>query len=316
MLNKKDLKDLISATRQHIALQEAFIEKDYHVTRVIHALSNVENEYFRLVFAGGTCLAKGHKLVKRMSEDVDFKIQSKQTDKNFSNTRFFKELKQFRSQIMSALEFLDLKIGETAARNNGKYSRIELHYPSSFSTQTILRPHILLEFTLSDIRLATENLFIKTLIENTLKIPALFEPTSTHCISIDETAIEKWVGLTRRVMAIERQYHYDDPTLVRHVYDLNAIKHADKINDNFFKLAKTIINYDAQQFKTQHPEYSADPSFEIQKSLDTLKNKSSWKTRYQEFIETMVYDDISVQDYNNAIQTLEKISKTVIDALK
>lgn len=71
------LTELIEATRQHINLHEDVIEKDYHVTQVIHALSKVENEYFRLVFCSGTCLAKAHKLVQRMSEDVDFKIQLK-----------------------------------------------------------------------------------------------------------------------------------------------------------------------------------------------------------------------------------------------
>lgn len=72
MPNKKELRELIEATRQHINLREAVIEKDYYVTQVIHALSNIENDHFRLVFCGGTCLAKAHKLVQRMSEDIDF----------------------------------------------------------------------------------------------------------------------------------------------------------------------------------------------------------------------------------------------------
>ncbi|HVE44065.1 MAG TPA: hypothetical protein VNC84_02890 [Gammaproteobacteria bacterium] len=67
MLNKKDLHDLITITRQNINLREAAIEKDYYVTQVIHTLSNVEGENFRLVFCGGTCLAKAHKLVQRAS---------------------------------------------------------------------------------------------------------------------------------------------------------------------------------------------------------------------------------------------------------
>ena len=33
MLNKKDLKELVLVTRQHIQLREAVIEKDYYVTR-------------------------------------------------------------------------------------------------------------------------------------------------------------------------------------------------------------------------------------------------------------------------------------------
>ena len=65
----------VEATANALDLPESVIEKDYYVTQVIQTLSSIENEYFRLVFCGGTCLAKAHKVVQRMSEDVDFKIQ-------------------------------------------------------------------------------------------------------------------------------------------------------------------------------------------------------------------------------------------------
>ena len=315
MLNKKDLKELIAATRQYITLRDAVIEKDYYVTQVISAISDVENEHFRLVFCGGTCLAKAHKIVKRMSEDVDFKIQIKKTDVIFSRTLLLKELKKFRSHIKLKLTLLGLTMGDPIVRNEGRYLRIELYYPSVFHASKELRPHILLEFTLSDIRLPVEILPIRTLIEDTLENTVIFVPSSTSCISLDETAIEKWVGLTRRIIAIERTYHYDDKTLIRHVYDLNAIKRADKISAAFFTLAKTIISNDTKQFKNQHPEYSINPSNEIKQSLILLKNKPLWKERYQEFIETMVYDSTNTQEYENVINTLECISISIIDSI-
>lgn len=306
------LKELVSLASEKLRIKYPFIiEKDYYVTRLIHVFSNMENEHFRLVFAGGTCLAKAHKIVKRMSEDIDFKIQAKSLCKNFSKTRFLKELKQFRIEILAKLELPDFVINESVARNEGKYLRIELSYPTSFAYNTTLRPHILLEFALSDVRLPCENLAVETLIEETLEIPALFAPNSTCCISINETAIEKFVALTRRIIAIERKYHYDDPNLIRHVYDLNAIKYANKIDDNFLKLAKMIINYDAEQFKTQHFEYTIDPNNEIRQSLSILKNKSLWRARYQEFIETMVYEKTSVQSYENAIHILEGLNSSI-----
>lgn len=315
MLNKKDLIELISVTRQHINLNDAVIEKDYYVTQVIHAISDMENEYFRLVFCGGTCLAKAHRIVHRMSEDVDFKIQVKKTDVPFSKTRLMKELKEFRSQIKSKLILPGLITGEPIIRNEGQYSRIEINYSSAFSVSAGLRPHILLEFTLSDIHLSVENLPVKTLIENTLKNTVIFLPSSTQCISVEETAIEKWVGLTRRIIAIERERHHDDSTLVRHVYDLTLIKLTNRINDNFFTLAQAIVTSDAKQFKNQHPEYSTNPGAEIRQSLSLLKNKPLWKKRYQEFIKTMVYDNTTEIEYENAIKILESISARVIDSL-
>ena len=127
--------------------------------------------------------------------------------------------------------------------------------------------------------------------------------------------IEKWVGLTRRIMAIERGHENDDKTLIRHVYDLNAINEANKINSHFIEFAKTIIMSDGEQFKNQHPEYAADPSAEIKQSLSLLKNKSLWKERYEEFIEVMVYDNTNVIAYDQAIHILENISAKVIKSL-
>lgn len=314
MLNKKDLRDLIETTLLNIKLTGAVIEKDYYVTQVIHGLSDIQNEYFRLVFAGGTCLAKAHRIVDRMSEDIDFKIQIKNNE-NFSRSRLIKELKEFRAQIKSSLAVPDLTTIEDVARNEGKYQRIILKYPYTYPISPTLRPDLLLEFTLSDIRLSVEDLSVNTIIENVLKEIALFVPTKTPCISIDETAIEKWVGLTRRVIAIERKYDPDDNTLVRHIYDLNSIEQAGLINANFYTLAKTVVYSDALQFKNKHPEYSVNPAAEIRESLLLLKNKSTWKDYYQKFLSDMVYDFSTAIDYEKALAVIEDISAKVIDTL-
>ena len=173
----------------------------------------------------------------------------------------------------------------------------------------------MLEFTLSDIRLAIEELSVKTIIEDVQKEIILFTPSQTPCISVEETAIEKWVGLTRRIIAIERRYCPDDNALVRHIFDLNSIIEANKISTNFFMLAQDIIISDAKQFKNQHPEYSLNPSAEIQESLALLKNKSIWKESYQTFLEEMVYEPSSAIEYEKALTTIEYISDKIIRSL-
>lgn len=309
-----DLIKSIETTGEILDLDEAVIEKDYYVTQVIHALSGIENDYFRLIFSGGTCLSKAHKIVKRMSEDVDFKIQIKSTQ-GFSKTKLLKELKEFRSQIQSKLKLTGLNIGETKVRNEGKYLYVEIYYPNIFPSNAGLRPHILLEFTVSDVHLAIENLFIRTLIEEALGNKIFFSNVNTQCISIEETAIEKFIGLTRRIMAIERGYYEDDKALIRHIYDLNAIKKMGKITDKFFELARTIMSRDSKQFKNQHPEFAEDPITEINNSLAILKNKSQWEERYQSFVETMVYDDRPTEDYEKALAEVNLLSVGVMDTL-
>lgn len=313
MLNEALLRQ-ISDTGELLGLDEAVIEKDYYVTQVIHALSNFENETFRLVFCGGTCLAKAHKLVRRMSEDVDFKVQRKTTE-NFSRSRLKNELNKFRAYVRSTLTVPNLSIANDFARNEGRYQQVVLKYPNSFPIGSALRPDIKIELTFADILLPINDLEVKTLIEDNFDQTKLFIPPTTKCISIDETAIEKWVGLTRRIMAIERGREDDDKTLIRHVYDLNAINEANKINSSFTEFAKTIVFSDGKQFKNQHPEYAADPGAEIRQSLALLKNKPLWKERYEEFIEAMVYDSTNALPYDQAITTLEGISANVIKNL-
>ncbi len=305
----------IKETSDVLDLHESIIEKDYYVTQLIQALSGVENEYFRLVFCGGTCLAKAHRIVQRMSEDVDFKIQRKPTTDDFSKSHLLKELKAFRLELQSKFSIPNLIASDPVVRNEGKYSRVEFTFPSVFALNDTLRPHILFEFTLSNIRCDVVTRSVMTLMEETFSELSLFPHSQTHCVAVHETAIEKWVGLTRRTIAIERGYHHDDRSLIRHVYDLNAIESAEPVSNEFLMLAKDIVLNDAQQFKNQNPEYAANPKEEINRSLDILRTKPVWRERYQDFIENMVFNPDSAVDYDAAINVISDLSKRVISYL-
>ncbi|GEO01913.1 MULTISPECIES: nucleotidyl transferase AbiEii/AbiGii toxin family protein [Novosphingobium] len=55
-----------------LAVDEAFVEKDWYVVQAIRALLTLDDADFTPVFSGGTSLLKGHGLIKRFSEDIDF----------------------------------------------------------------------------------------------------------------------------------------------------------------------------------------------------------------------------------------------------
>ena len=57
-----------------LGINEAFVEKDWFVTEVINVLVQHPQAGLSLVFTGGTALSKAHKLIKRFSEDVDFRV--------------------------------------------------------------------------------------------------------------------------------------------------------------------------------------------------------------------------------------------------
>ncbi len=161
----------------------------------------------------------------------------------------------------------------------------------------------------------TQELSVTSLIQDTLGQVAGLKSSSVICISVKETAAEKWVGLTRRIAASERGYYAEDTTLIRYVYDLSAIYAAGGIDDKFFSITESIVNNDAKQFKNQYPEYFANPVQEIQHSIAILKNNPEWENRYHNFIDTMVYDKDATHNYRSAVTLLEEISDKVINTL-
>src|ERR1700747_2704738 len=54
----------------------ALVEKDFHVVKALAAITAIDTAPLRLVFGGGTALSRAHRLVRRMSEDIDLRIVS------------------------------------------------------------------------------------------------------------------------------------------------------------------------------------------------------------------------------------------------
>jgi hypothetical protein len=51
----------------------SLIEKDWHVVRALGVIANVDTAGMMPAFSGGTSLSKGWELIKRFSEDIDFR---------------------------------------------------------------------------------------------------------------------------------------------------------------------------------------------------------------------------------------------------
>lgn len=68
-------KDVAEYLSREEGIDPAFIEKDWHAVRVLGALSRHSHEGITTIFTGGTSLSKGHGLLKRFSEDLDFRAR-------------------------------------------------------------------------------------------------------------------------------------------------------------------------------------------------------------------------------------------------
>jgi predicted nucleotidyltransferase component of viral defense system len=76
-LNRADAKllsDVREADDRLARLPEAMLEKDVFITEALLAVAALQNAEMGVIFCGGTSLSKAHRLIERMSEDVDFKL--------------------------------------------------------------------------------------------------------------------------------------------------------------------------------------------------------------------------------------------------
>jgi hypothetical protein len=68
------LRDVLEVQAHFDLPSPALVEKDYHITRALAAIASIDTEPFGLVFGGGTSLCRAHRLIRRLSEDIDLKI--------------------------------------------------------------------------------------------------------------------------------------------------------------------------------------------------------------------------------------------------
>jgi hypothetical protein len=252
---------------------------------------------FRLVFAGGTCLARAYKLVQRMSEDVDFKIVLDGPALPSAN-QLRRELGVLRDRITAALQAAGFAIDpadtrQVRSRDANRYTAYQLVTDTGtdgeIQAAPPLRPSILVELSFAELRCPTVHLPISSFVADAYGRPPEF--TGIACASITETAAEKLVSLTRRTaMEIAGLGRGPDPTLVRHIYDLHAVREHVEATP-LMALAREIAQQDAQEFGHQHPAYRSHIAGETRKALDVLRRSPWVRERYTRFVAAMVYGE-------------------------
>lgn len=112
MSDEPTVQDFLDAQAHFRLPSLALVEKDWRVIRALKAITAIDAGPFRLVFAGGTCLARAHRLVRRMSEDVDFKIVSIDVDAVSGNKRR-QQLGELRNQVTASLQAAGFPVDPT-----------------------------------------------------------------------------------------------------------------------------------------------------------------------------------------------------------
>jgi predicted nucleotidyltransferase component of viral defense system len=295
------LEELLEVQAYFSLPSAALVEKDWYVVKALAAINSADIAPLRLVFGGGTALARANKLVKRMSEDIDLKIIADEEP-----TR--PQLRRLRESLTTSLLYAGFRFdpgdpSQRRSRNESRYTLYQLPYAPIIGGQGVLRPEIQIETTVSTVRRPTLELPVISFMAEAFQRPP--ELARIACVCVTETAAEKFVALTRRTaVELADARGSRDPALVRHIYDLFII-HAHYDATEVAALAKTIMEQDAAEFGNQFPAYRDHPVAETRRAILALRHDPVYEERYTIFLRDMVYGEPAL--YAECLTTLKKI---------
>ncbi len=286
---------------EELAIDVSFLEKDYYVTKVLCLLSNIENEKFKLIFSGGTCLSKAYLIIKRFSEDIDLRIQE---SKNSSR----EERRIFVENIIKLInDNKDFNVISVKKEDTSHRIILNIEYGHITENNQFLRPEIKLELFFNPLKLKVESKEILSLIDKYMKNDKNIFNIS--CINVIELAAEKYSALLWRTLYSNKETY--EPTLIRHLYDLAMLKKEILLNKKLFKeILLDIYNQD----KIKRDKYNKFDNIQdaFKQLYHLFETENKFKKFYQNFVQNMCYDlSNNSITFEQAIKILKEISTVV-----
>lgn len=182
--DKKQFVDSVNLTAQHFSFAPWVVEKDYFCSLLLKSI--FEAKGCNLVFKGGTLLNKVHASFYRLSEDLDFSIDTKPADSRSTKKIAARQAKACIEKGLQASGF-KLKTPFSGYNENQSYRSI-ISYPSFFLNQ---QGSIKVEFTLFEKVLDPTSLKASTLLVDCLSFKPVIAPFDIVGYSLTEAYAEK-----------------------------------------------------------------------------------------------------------------------------
>ena len=302
-MNQRPGKELFEEVALLKNIEPSFIEKDWFVTQVIAVLADLNADAFEFVFTGGTALSKAHHLIKRFSEDVDFRIiASPQNRKVRSN---------FKHGVIEKLRQNGFAVENEniQARDENRFFSIDFYYPSHFSRSDALRPHVQIEITIRALQCLHSYLPVSSFVNAMTKQPP--EVRRIACIDPVESASDKLSALAWRIPDRVRGGKDDDPSLVRHIHDLALLKERALIHNNFAALVAASMQEDDRRSKN-NPSFAGLPIPEKLRQLLAIleTDKAAYAREYDLFVKGVSYAaEGEVPNFTTAVLAVHDLVK-------
>jgi predicted nucleotidyltransferase component of viral defense system len=283
-------------------IDSVFLEKDWHVSNVIKALSEFKHDTFEAVFCGGTSLLKGHKVIQRFSEDVDFRIL------NISGEKVSRAaMKEYRDALfdhLSKIPELTFDFKNFESRDGSRKFTIKATYSKRFGDHASIRPELKLEGNFVEETFpGLEAKEIKPIIGDYLEVE---NQSSILCLSLLETTADKVSALVWRVLSRNRGEENDDPTIIRHLFDIHSLLPHFKTHDEVLASAELRYQEDKKRGHDQMPE---NFSAALSQAIEILETDSEYSTEYGTYALNMCFGENIKTAYEEALSSLALLKK-------
>lgn len=290
----------------------AIPEMDYWIVALLAQLVTLNFDTHQMVFSGGTALAKSNVRIFRMSEDVDIKLIPTTIFNSLSRDKRKAKRKALLEEIENLLthQSSNFSIEEKIVRDEYRYIEYQLRYPQQFSQAPCLRPIIKLELIETILPLQAEYRSIQSLVSQLYRQTQ--EVHKFACVTVQSTLVEKVISMLRRTMQVKRDpKRKDDPTLVRHIYDIHCINIDRQLDfEDLIPLFQIVLQEDVSRFGNQHSEFVINPIQELQLGLKKLESNPLHYQRVTNFVIPMVFNterpnfDTCFASFKNVAQSL------------
>lgn len=202
-------------------LRPAIIEKDYYVTEALRIIATTAGD--KIIFKGGTSLAKGWGLIERFSEDIDIFLDPLAFEPPLRKRAIDRELKKLPDAVAAhpALTFV-----EEESQTIGGFGRSDrFSYPQRFGGPGEVANRVLLEAGTGSGREPTSLVELQSYLGEFLQSTGIsmgaedVGPFTMRLLHFRRTFVEKMFAIHSKVELLKRD-RQPLGTYARHYYDL------------------------------------------------------------------------------------------------
>jgi len=303
--------DIISGAARYFNISEIYIEKDYWVTLLLYRLSQYEKKD-RLIFKGGTALAKASRIINRFSEDIDLAVLMPEANGN--------QIKTFMRHAETAITTDLIALPGYSGESKGSvFRKTYYRYPQEFQGDFAQASQvILLEINAFNKPEPVYPLPVCALITDFLKI-------HDQQLLIDKYHLDRFIlftlgierTLTEKLVALIKAARSPDALMqltikIRHFYDICMIlRHADysiPLYDlTLLPLLQSVVDADRQQF-TNAGNWFNEPLDTIPLFCQPEKYWPALNSAFRQSFALMVFDN-ELPDDKEVIAALNAIQR-------